>query len=63
MDKEDKDKKLQAQIGNLEVQISEYRQIIAELTDKLERYEDKHGSVFVKSEKRDWRYSLGNYLT
>ena len=53
MDKEDKDKKLQAQIGNLEVQISEYRQIIAELTDKLERYEDKHGSVFVKSEKRD----------
>ena len=50
-DKEDKDHKikmLDAAIGNLTVQVSEYSQIIAELTEKLQRYEEKYGSVFVK---------------
>ena len=50
-DKEDKDHKikmLDAEIGNLTVQVSEYSQIIAELTEKLQRYEEKYGSVFVK---------------
>ena len=50
-DKEDKDHKikmLDAEIGNLTMQVSEYSQIIAELTEKLQRYEEKYGSVFVK---------------
>ena len=47
-DKENKQKLLEAEIGNLEVQISEYRQIIAELTEKLQRYEKKYGSVFTR---------------
>ena len=47
-DKDDK-KILQAQIGNLEVQIAEYRQIVEELTAKLLKYEEKMGSVFVKN--------------
>ena len=37
---------LLAQQGNQEVQISEYRQIIKELTKKLENYEKLHGTVF-----------------
>ncbi len=51
-DKENKQKLLEAEIGNLEVQISEYRQIIAELTEKLQRYEKKYGSVFTRA--ADW---------
>ena len=46
---EDKDaqiKKLCAEIGNLEFQISDYRQIVGELSDKLANYETLHGSVF-----------------
>ena len=42
---------LLAQQGNLEVQISEYRQIIKELTKKLENYEKLHGTVFKPSRK------------
>tara|TARA_B100000989_G_C19478884_1_gene444202 strand:- start:336 stop:503 length:168 start_codon:yes stop_codon:yes gene_type:complete len=49
MDKEDNLKILEAKIGNLEVQISEYQQIVKELTEKLEAYDQKMGSVFVKS--------------
>ena len=49
MDKEDNFKILQAKIGNLEVQISEYQQIVKELTERLEAYNQKVGSVFVKS--------------
>ena len=37
---------LLAQQGNNEVQISEYRQIIKELSKKLENYEKLHGTVF-----------------
>ena len=37
---------LLAQQGNQEVQISEYRQIIKELSDKLKLYENKYGTVF-----------------
>ena len=44
-DKENNQKLLEAEIGNLEVQISEYRQIIAE---KLQRYEKKYGTVFTR---------------
>ncbi len=41
--------RLQAEVGNLEVQVAEYRQIIKELTEKLQAYENKYGSVFIKS--------------
>ena len=37
---------LLAQQGNQEVQISEYREIIKELSDKLKLYENKYGTVF-----------------
>ena len=37
---------LLAQQGNNEVQIAEYRQIVRELSDKLELYEHKYGTVF-----------------
>ena len=47
-DKENNHKLLEAEIGNLEVQISEYRQIIAELTEKLQKYEKKYGTVFTR---------------
>jgi len=39
---------LKAQIGNLEVQVSEYRQIIKELSEKLQKYEARYGVVFNK---------------
>ena len=44
-------KKLCAEIGNLEFQISDYRQIVQELSDKLSKYETLHGTVFVKGPK------------
>ena len=37
---------LRAQIGNLEVQVADYQQIVKELSDKLSLYEKKHGTVF-----------------
>ncbi len=40
---------LKAQIGNLEVQVKDYQQIVQELTDKLKLYEQKHGTVFRQS--------------
>ena len=56
MDKEDlkqqleeKDKqikKLCAEVGNLEFQITDYRQIVQELSDRLKNYETLHGTVF-----------------
>jgi len=56
MDKEDlkqqleeKDKqikKLCAEVGNLEFQITDYRQIVEELSDRLKNYETLHGTVF-----------------
>ena len=43
MDKENKDeiRLLRAQIGNLEVQVSDYQQIVKELSAKLQIYEQK----------------------
>ena len=45
-EKDNQIRMLLAQQGNHEVQISEYRQIIKELSDKLELYERKYGTVF-----------------
>jgi hypothetical protein len=39
-----------AEIGNYDVQIAEYRQIIQELSNKLKMYESKYGKVFKRSE-------------
>ena len=39
-------KRLQAEVGNLQVQVAEYRQIVQELSDKLRLYENKYGTVF-----------------
>ena len=41
-------KKLQAEVGNLEVQNADYSQIVGELSDKLKKYENKYGTVFTK---------------
>ena len=45
-DKDNQIRMLLAQQGNHEVQIAEYRQIVQELSDKLELYESKYGTVF-----------------
>ena len=44
--------KLCAEVGNLEFQISDYRQIVKELSDKLSNYETLHGTVFRSSEEK-----------
>ena len=51
MDKENKTaiRKLEAQVGNLEVQNADYQQIVKELSDKLKLYENKYGTVFQPS--------------
>ena len=52
---EDKDvqiKKLCAEIGNLEFQITDYQQIVRELSERLSKYETLHGTVFVKGPKK-----------
>ena len=47
---QDKENKLlKAEIENLRMQISEYNQIVLELTEKLQRYENKYGSVFTRA--------------
>ena len=49
--KEDKNlqtKKLEAELGNLQVQNADYSQIVQELSDKLKKYENKYGTVFTK---------------
>jgi len=43
---------LLAQQGNHEVQIAEYRQIVKELSAKLELYESKYGTVFKPARKK-----------
>ena len=50
-DKASKDKVryLRAQIGNLEVQVADYQQIVKELSDRLKLYENKYGTVFKPS--------------
>mgnify|MGYP003130032458 CR=1 FL=1 len=40
---------MSAQMGNLEVQIADYQQIVKELSDKLKLYEKKYGVVFKSS--------------
>jgi chromosome segregation ATPase len=50
-DKDNQIRMLLAQQGNLEVQIAEYRQIVQELSDKLELYESKYGTVFRPARK------------
>ena len=45
-EKENIIRKLSAEVGNLEVQNADYQQIVKELSDKLELYEKKHGTVF-----------------
>ena len=50
-DKDNQIRMLLAQQGNHEVQIAEYRQIVRELSDKLELYESKYGTVFRPSRK------------
>ena len=50
--KDEQIKKLCAQVGNLEFQISDYRQIVQELSDRLKNYETLHGSVFRPSTKK-----------
>jgi hypothetical protein len=42
-------KKLEAELGNYDVQIGEYQQIVKELSDKLEMYQNKYGKVFKSS--------------
>jgi hypothetical protein len=42
-------KRLEFEVGNLQVQVAEYQQIIKELSDKIKLYEQKYGSVFKKS--------------
>jgi len=53
MNKDKETKLLEAQIGNLQVQISEYQQIVQELTSKIKQYENLHGSVFRKADLPD----------
>ena len=48
-EKDNQIRMLLAQQGNHEVQIAEYRQIVRELSDKLELYESKYGTVFKSS--------------
>jgi|TARA_B110000495_G_C22506943_1_gene310521 hypothetical protein len=50
-EKDNQIRMLMAQQGNLEVQITEYRQIVQELSDKLKLYESKYGTVFRPSRK------------
>jgi len=44
-------RKLSAELGNFEVQVAEYQQVVKQLTEKLELYEKKLGSVFRNSSK------------
>tara|TARA_Y100000748_G_scaffold25463_1_gene19182 strand:+ start:307 stop:495 length:189 start_codon:yes stop_codon:yes gene_type:complete len=39
-------RKMTAALGNNDVQIAEYQQIVQELSDKLKMYESKYGKVF-----------------
>ena len=50
-EKENIIRKLSAELGNLEVQNADYSQIVKELSDKLELYESKYGTVFKPARK------------
>tara|TARA_Y100001963_G_scaffold157430_1_gene253637 strand:- start:614 stop:826 length:213 start_codon:yes stop_codon:yes gene_type:complete len=45
-------KKLCAEIGSLEFQITDYKQIVQELSDRLKNYESLHGTVLYKNDKK-----------
>ena len=49
-DKENIIKKLNAKLGNSDVQIADYQQIVKELSEKLAMYQSKYGKVFMRSE-------------
>ena len=51
VDLQDEIRILRLQLGNLEVQITDYQQIVKELSDKLRLYEEINGSVFRPSRK------------
>jgi len=51
VDLQDEIRILRLQLGNLEVQIADYQQIVKELSDKLRLYEEINGSVFRPSRK------------
>jgi len=50
--KDEQIKKLCADVGSLEFQISDYKQIVKELSDRLSNYETLHGKVFKSSEEK-----------
>ena len=45
-------KKLEAEVGNLQVQNADYQEIVQELSDNLAMYESLHGKVFRSSEEK-----------
>ena len=51
VDLQDEIRLLKIQLGNLEVQIADYQQIVKELSDKLRLYEEINGAVFRPSRK------------
>jgi cell division protein FtsL len=51
VDLQDEIRILRLQLGNLEVQIADYQQIVKELSDKLRLYEEINGTVFRPSRK------------
>jgi cell division protein FtsL len=51
VDLQDEIRILKLQLGNLEVQITDYQQIVKELSDKLRLYEEINGSVFRPARK------------
>ena len=50
-DLQDEIRLLKIQLGNLEVQITDYQQIVKELSDKLRLYEKINGAVFRPARK------------
>ena len=51
VDLQDEIRFLKLQLGNLEVQIADYQQIVKELSDKLRLYEEINGTVFKSARK------------
>jgi len=51
VDLQDEIRILKVQVGNLEVQIADYQQIVKELSDKLRLYEKINGTVFKPARK------------
>jgi len=51
VDLRDEIRLLKIQLGNLEVQIADYQQLVKELSDKLRLYEEINGSVFRPARK------------